>query len=647
MSTGPWEAALLLQNHPSSLNLRSTWYSRLRPLVYGVETILSQSPEFLILRHESVLNGTARGDYHECRYVKYLRHRFSTFVARQQALYPTARSLLLFLSCILVACLFMPNAIAQTAYTVSISVVGLPSTLTTNVYVDGALNGTMRGGQTRSFTFSASANFHSITVDFYVPNSAGANGTRYFVKEASWSFSSAGSNVFTYTAQYYLALQTPYSSASGQGWYDSGSVAHANVRDSEVDEGQGTRQVFAGWTRDASGTALTSKDIIMNGPKTAVATWKTQFYLTVESDPPNITGLNGSGWYDTGNQASFSAAAIIAASDNTRLEFDHWGGDYAGQSTTGTILMDRPKTVRASYFAQYLLVVQYDPTSTSSEYNESHAGWYTANSNVQLGPAPSTINLSSVERLRFLGWIDNGSPNPSPSYTVLMDQPRTITLSYMTQYYVDVRSSQGTASGSSWYDRGSAAKITATVASQTWPFSYTFTGWKLDPSTGRLTKTDDSWELTVDGPYVVEAQWSFDYLPVVMVFGGGGLAVAVLAGAIGLAHRRGILKRERTTFRPMKPGSMAPGTIAVQVCSNCGNRAPIGATFCQKCGASLQAPTVTPTAPAVPSLDDRVYDYIVKHEGVISLSAASADLGILVEELKEITERLKKQGRLA
>jgi hypothetical protein len=545
----------------------------------------------------------------------------------------------------LVAGFFIPNAIAQTTYTVSVSIAGLPSTLTTNVYVDGALNGTISGGQTRTFTFSISGNFHSITVDFYVPNSAGANGTRYFVKIATWSFSSAGSNVFTYTAQYYLNVQTPYSSASGQGWYDSGSAAHANVKDGEVDEGQGTRQVFAGWTRDASGTTLTSNDIMMSGPKTAVATWKTQFYLTVASDPPNVTGLNGSGWYDTGSQASFSAAAIISAADNTRLEFDHWGGDYSGQSPTGTILMDRPKTVRASYFAQYLLVVQYDPVSISSEYNESHAGWYTANSNVQLGPAPSTINLSPVERLRFLGWVDNGAPSPSPSYTVLMDQPRTITLSYITQYYVDVRSSQGSVSGSGWYDRGSAAKITATSGSQTWPFSYTFAHWKVDPSTGKVTKTDDSWELTVDAPYVVEAQWSFDYLPVIVIFGGGGLAVAGLAVGTVLAHRRGLLKRERTTFRPRKPGSTALGSIPMQVCSTCGNRAPIGAPFCQKCGASLQALPLEPST--LPSMDDKVYDYVVKHEGVISLSAASTDLGISVDELKEITERLKKQGRLA
>ncbi len=560
-------------------------------------------------------------------------------------MYPTARLLLLFLSCILVAGILIPTAIAQTAYTVSISIAGLPSTLTTNVYIDGGLNGTISGGQTRSFTFSASGNFHSITVDFYVPNSAGANGTRYFVKSASWSFSSAGSNVFTYMAQYYLTVQTPYSSLSGQGWYDSGSTPHATVKDQEVNEGQGTRQVFAGWTQDASGTALISNDINMNGPKTAVATWKTQFYLTVESDPPNVTGLTGSGWYDTESHATFSAPGFIPAADNTRLEFDHWGGDFTGQLPSGSILMDRPKLVSASYFAQYLLVVQYAPASISSEYNESHAGWYTANSNVQLGPAPSTINLSPVERLRFIGWVDNGAPNPSPSYTVLMDQSRTITLSYITQYYVDVRSSQGSVSGYGWYDSGSAAKITAISTSQIWPFTYTFTGWKVEPTTGKLTKTDDAWVLTVDAPYVVDAQWSFDYLPVIMVFGGGGLAVTVLVGGAVLAHRRGLMKRERATFRAGKPGSVLPGAVAMQVCSTCGNRSPLGATFCQKCGASLQPAPLQP--PAVPSSDDKVYEYIVKHEGVISLSAASGDLGISVDELKEITERLKKQGRLA
>jgi len=47
------------------------------------------------------------------------------------------------------------------------------------------------------------------------------------------------------------------------------------------------------------------------------------------------------------------------------------------------------------------------------------------------------------------------------------------------------------------------------------------------------------------------------------------------------------------------------------------------------------------------ALIDKVYSYIVEHAGVISLKQAAGDLGITPQELKEVTERLKQQGRLA
>jgi hypothetical protein len=150
-----------------------------------------------------------------------------------------------------------------------------------------------------------------------------------------------------------------------------------------------------------------------------------------------------------------------------------------------------------------------------------------------------------------------------------------------------------------------------------------------------LQKTGDSWNLTVDRPYVVEAQWSFDYLPLVEILGGGGLA-AVLAVGLVLAYRRGIFNREEQIFPPLEsPPKMVAAT---QVCSACGNLVAKGA-FCEKCGAPMEMP-----APS--SSDEKVYDYIVNHGGVISLSQASLDLGIPVSDLKEITERLKNQGRL-
>jgi len=49
----------------------------------------------------------------------------------------------------------------------------------------------------------------------------------------------------------------------------------------------------------------------------------------------------------------------------------------------------------------------------------------------------------------------------------------------------------------------------------------------------------------------------------------------------------------------------------------------------------------------VTALEDRVYQYILKHEGVISMSTAARDLGLTTNQLKEVTEKLKSEGRLS
>jgi predicted amidophosphoribosyltransferase len=81
-----------------------------------------------------------------------------------------------------------------------------------------------------------------------------------------------------------------------------------------------------------------------------------------------------------------------------------------------------------------------------------------------------------------------------------------------------------------------------------------------------------------------------------------------------------------------------------QACRTCGNPIPEGALFCQKCG----APSLIESQPEqVTALEDRVYEYIIKHEGVISMSTAARDLGLTLNQLKEVTEKLKSEGRLS
>ena len=79
-----------------------------------------------------------------------------------------------------------------------------------------------------------------------------------------------------------------------------------------------------------------------------------------------------------------------------------------------------------------------------------------------------------------------------------------------------------------------------------------------------------------------------------------------------------------------------------RICRSCGSMIPEGAIFCKRCG-----PPIEVAAPPEASLEDKVYDYIIKHEGVISLSKAASDLGITVEQVREISEKLKTEGKLA
>ena len=531
-----------------------------------------------------------------------------------------------------------PKAFADNSLTVTVTVQGLPGGLATNVYINGNRNGTLAGGASATYTFPGSSAPYFISVDSFVQGSN--NATRYYCQNTTWQTSTSGSQVFTYLTQYFLDVQTSYSSAIGQGWYAAGSTAQAKVNDQDVPEGQGTRNIFNGWSGDASGTQLTSSPIAMNGPKVAIANWKTQFFLTVEAAPGNESGLSGSGWYVAGTQANFSATPTIPVNATTRLSLDRWSGEFNGQGSSGEVMMDRPKTVIANYMSQYLLTVQYAPSNILDSYNDTHAGWYDQNSEVHLGPAPTVINLSPVERLQFTGWTDVGSVSTNPSYTVLVNKPRNITLSYATQYYLDVRSSYGTPSGSGWYNRGAIATITGPTSFGTWPITYTLTGWTVDPPNQALTDSDSSWTIVVTGPYVVQAQWSMNYLPLILLFGGVA-AIGTAATAAVIGYKRGALNGNSSRLAsPQKTRPSSPSWSSPFTCHSCGNIVRREAAFCEKCGSSINADVGS-------TLEQRVYDYVVNHEGVISLTKASSDLGMPVEQLKRITERLKADGRLS
>ncbi|MEO0091205.1 MAG: T9SS type A sorting domain-containing protein, partial [candidate division WOR-3 bacterium] len=197
----------------------------------------------------------------------------------------------------------------------------------------------------------------------------GTPGTRYVF--AGWSGDASGTNLTSdpitmdepktanadWTTQHYLTVISEYGTTAGEDWYDENTDAYAEVSPLSVPGNADTTFVFAGWTGDATGSTSPSDPIYMDGPKTAIATWDTttatQVYLTLVTNPLDLTTLTGEGWYDLDSFAPISAPAYVDSS-LYRWFFAGWTTDDMTEisdpySTSTTVLMDMSKTVTANY----------------------------------------------------------------------------------------------------------------------------------------------------------------------------------------------------------------------------------------------------------------------------------------------------------
>jgi PKD repeat protein len=326
-----------------------------------------------------------------------------------------------------------------------------------------------------------------------------------------------------YIIEYYLTVSSPFGTVGGEGWYANGSTAYATLNTGVVDYGNGTRRVFTSWSGDASGTNYAqSNPIIMNGPKTAIANWKTQYYLSLPTNPPGVTTPSGTGWYDAGTYAAISTPEYVPG--GSRYRFVSWTTANMAEITdpfspSTTVLVNEPKTVTANYVHQYQ--VTFTQTGLSSDAsgtvltvngtpltysNLPYSIWVDENSIITY--AYENTVLSTVSGKRFILLSVTG---PSSPVTVTNDV--TITGNYKTQYYLEVSSAYGSPSPTSgWYDAGSV--ITASVNS---PVSgptgtrYVCTGWT---GTGSVppSGTGTSVTFTLNALSSITWNWKTQYL---------------------------------------------------------------------------------------------------------------------------------------
>lgn len=247
----------------------------------------------------------------------------------------------------------------------------------------------------------------------------GITGNRYVFE--SWSDGGERSHDYvvqgevtltaTLSKQYYLTVASPYGTSSGTGWYDENSTADFSINASVI---QGnSRHYFSYWSGDYSGTGLTGS-ITMNSPKSVIANWDSQFYLTVNSSHGNPMGA---GWYNDGVSATFSVTSPDE-DGSTRYIFDNWTGAYSGTSTTGNVIMNSAKVVTANWMTQYLLTTYEQPDEGGNMSPPPPGKWFKKDST-------AILSASAEFGYKFTGWSGSIGGNDNPS-SVSMITPRTV-----------------------------------------------------------------------------------------------------------------------------------------------------------------------------------------------------------------------------
>ena len=194
-----------------------------------------------------------------------------------------------------------------------------------------------------TITFSLPSGVYSWSVQIYVPEN---QETRYFAAGIGAAngvtVPTTTSQSINYIPQYKLTIDSAHGSPVGDDWYIAGTTANFSIACPDI-AGE-TRYVFNAWTGNLTSTSANAS-VLMNSPKTVIANWQTQYYLTIKSLYGNPTG---EGWYDAGSNAHFSVAQSSTDSSGTQYSLISWtgtgDGSYTGQSNTQTVTMNGPIT---------------------------------------------------------------------------------------------------------------------------------------------------------------------------------------------------------------------------------------------------------------------------------------------------------------
>jgi len=255
----------------------------------------------------------------------------------------------------------------------------------------------------------------------------------------TFSQSSVGSD-FTGTIVTVDAVNYGYSGLPVSFMWQAGSV-HSFSFASPLMVAPNSKQYL--WTSTTGLSSSQSGSITVSTSGSVTGNYKTQYYLTLDTNPPGVASPSGSGWHDANTYASISTPQYVdIVPGSSRHRFSGWTTADMGEITnpsapSTTVLMDKAKTVTANYAIQYYLTLTTNPPGVASL---TGTGWYDANAYAPIS-APMYVDIVlGSSRYSFNSWTTPDMAEitdpSSPATTVLMDKAKTVTANYVVQYNV-------------------------------------------------------------------------------------------------------------------------------------------------------------------------------------------------------------------
>ena len=223
----------------------------------------------------------------------------------------------------------------------------------TKVSASGSIIATLRGGESTTLSLDLGV-IRSISVDSIVEDPTEV-GIRYKAQETAITVNESSPNAnFTYNTEYSIDFKTEPSKVgqlSGSGWYKEDYTLRTSAPNEVNDPNSpGIQYRFAYWKLPTGETA-SGRDLSLtvNAAGSCTAYYDTYYRLTLTSP---YGEAEGSDWYKAGSEAKWSM-------NNPQVRIQGilgiFGGKLNAVNSSGTTLMDSPKTVTIDWQPDYTL----------------------------------------------------------------------------------------------------------------------------------------------------------------------------------------------------------------------------------------------------------------------------------------------------